>query len=82
MKTATIRQVQHHLKDVLRWVHQGEEVVITNRRHAVARIVPSLSVRPHKVQWPDIEARLKAVFGKRRPLKRNRVLVEREESSW
>ncbi len=82
MKTATIRQVQHHLKDVLRWVHQGEEVVITNRHEAVARIVPSNLPRPQKVRWPDIEARLRLTFGKRRPLKKNPVLVEREESSW
>ena len=75
-----MRQMQHHLKDVLRWVHAGEEVVITNRRQAVARIVPARALHSHKIQWTDIEARLKVVFGKRQSLTKNAVLAEREKS--
>ena len=31
MKTASVRDVQHHLSRVLAWVEQGEEVQITRR---------------------------------------------------
>jgi len=40
MKTATVRQVQHHLRTLLAWVAEGETVEVTRNREVVARIVP------------------------------------------
>jgi antitoxin (DNA-binding transcriptional repressor) of toxin-antitoxin stability system len=32
MKTATVREVQHHLAKVLRWLEQGQTMEITRRK--------------------------------------------------
>lgn len=40
MKTATIRQVQHNLAEILRQVEAGEEFKIVRRNHPVARLIP------------------------------------------
>ncbi len=80
MKTATIRQVRHDLKTVLKWVAEGEEVTILNRTKPVARICPPRPQPPAKFKMPDFAARAKAIFGDR--VVPNAVLREREESRW
>lgn len=61
MKTATVREVQHRLSEILASVERGEEITVTRRGKVVARIVP---VRPKRVRvaWPDFEARMKLRF--------------------
>ena len=61
MKTAAIRQVQHHLSEVLEWVSAGETVEITRRGHAVARLVPP-DIQPPRIRWPNLLARLEEDF--------------------
>ncbi len=78
MKTASIRQVQHHLKEVLTWVKEGEEVRITSNHHVVAKLVPSAVPRRHRVKMPNFAARLKKLYGAMAPLKENVVIRERE----
>jgi prevent-host-death family protein len=41
MRTATIREAQHHFSALLRLVQRGEEIEILSRKTPVARIVPS-----------------------------------------
>jgi antitoxin (DNA-binding transcriptional repressor) of toxin-antitoxin stability system len=62
MKTATVREVQHHLSDVLAWVENGEEVRVLRRKKVVARILPP---EPVVVAAPDFVARAKDVWGGR-----------------
>lgn len=82
MKTATIRQVRHDLKRVLKWVAEGEEVTILNRTKSVARICPPRPQPPAKFKMPDFAARAKAIFGDRQTHMTNIVLEEREQSRW
>lgn len=63
MKTATIREVQHHFGKVLAWVENGEEVQITRRNKRVARLVPSEPDLPVAVKLPDFAARARAIWG-------------------
>jgi prevent-host-death family protein len=58
MKTVGVRHVQHNLAAVLDAVSKGQEITITRRGTAVARLVP---VRPPEgtVSWPDSAARMK-----------------------
>lgn len=65
MKTATVRDVQHHLAEVLAWVEQGEEVQITRRSKPVARLVPEKSAKPDPVPLPDFVARARRIWGSR-----------------
>ncbi len=59
MKTASVREIQHHLSRVLEWVEGGEEVEVTRRKKVVARIVPAEDPEKKQPEWPDFEARLK-----------------------
>ena len=48
---------------VLAWIDAGEEVAITMRRQAIARLVPWPRKKAARRPMPDIAARLKKVFG-------------------
>ncbi len=61
MKTATVREVQHRLRELLASVERGEEITVTRRGQIVARIVPARAKRS-RVPWPDFEARMKRSF--------------------
>jgi prevent-host-death family protein len=63
MKNATVREVQHKLSRVLARVKRGEEIMITKRGKAVARLVP-LAVAEGKGggEWPDFAGRMKRLF--------------------
>ena len=50
---------------VLAWVQAGEQVAITRRRQAVARLIPLPHRKPVKGPMPDLAARLRKVFGQR-----------------
>lgn len=81
MRTATIRDVQHHLGKVLAWVEKGEEVEITRRSKIVARLVPCSSASLPPVPLPDFAARARAIWGtqpKGRGLSKA-ILAERKE---
>jgi prevent-host-death family protein len=76
MKTASVRQVQHHLSEVLRWVEDGQEVTITRRGRVVARIVP-VNEKRQAVRWPDFMRRSTEIWGKRvrgKPV--SRIIIE------
>jgi antitoxin (DNA-binding transcriptional repressor) of toxin-antitoxin stability system len=62
MKTATVRQMQHNLKEVLSWVEKGEEVCVMRRDKVVARLLPATPVAPVA---PDFVARARALWGER-----------------
>jgi antitoxin (DNA-binding transcriptional repressor) of toxin-antitoxin stability system len=61
MKSASIRDVQHNLAEVLEWVERGEEVHVYRRKKLVARILPPA---PQPVEAPDFVARAKKIWGK------------------
>jgi antitoxin (DNA-binding transcriptional repressor) of toxin-antitoxin stability system len=48
----------------MKWIEAGQVVELKKRNRVVARIVPE-SPRPDQVEWPDFEARAKAIFGDR-----------------
>jgi prevent-host-death family protein len=63
MKTATVREVQHKLSRVLARVKRGEEITITKRGKAVARLVPTaVAAGEAKAEWPDFVGRMKRLF--------------------
>ena len=62
MKTATVRDVQHHLSKVLAWVEKGEEVQITRRNKTIAKIVPA-NAPSRQVALPAFGARARKIWG-------------------
>lgn len=60
MKTATVADLRNHFATVSKWIHDGEEVVITKRGRVFATLTPS---RERPVPPPlDRMARLERAF--------------------
>jgi prevent-host-death family protein len=62
--SVSIRELQQNLKRVMARVERGEVVEVTRRRRPVARLGPVEPTGPIP-DWPDLEARTRAVFGDR-----------------
>lgn len=72
MKTATVRDLRNRYTSVLSWIGAGEEIVITQRGKAIARLVPEPQ-NPVEVHWsqsPEV----------RRDRSKERVLTAQESS--
>jgi antitoxin (DNA-binding transcriptional repressor) of toxin-antitoxin stability system len=63
MPSVNIRQLRD-TRQLLTWLDAGEVVELKKRDRVVARIVPE-SPRIQPVEWPDFEARARAIFGDR-----------------
>ena len=61
MKKTTVREVQHNLSKILRWVEDGEVVVLTRHKRVVANLVPS-SAKDRRIDWPDFTERMKGIW--------------------
>ncbi len=64
MKTASVRQIQHHFSEVLEWIESGHEVIVTSRNKEVARITPSRKIPIKSLEWPDFLNRMPTLSGK------------------
>lgn len=62
--TVSIRELQQNLKSVMGRVERGETIEVTRHRRPVARLAPVRATGPTE-EWPDLEARTRAVFGDR-----------------
>jgi prevent-host-death family protein len=62
--SVSVRELQQNLKRVMARVERGETVEVTRRRRPVARLAPVKASRPLS-DWPDLQARTRAVFGNR-----------------
>jgi len=62
--SVSVRELQQNLKRVMARVERGETVEVTRRRRPVARLAPVRATSPVS-DWPDLEARTRAVFGRR-----------------
>jgi antitoxin (DNA-binding transcriptional repressor) of toxin-antitoxin stability system len=62
MKTAGVRELQHHLSKILSWVERGEEVQVLRRKKVVARLV---APEPVARQAPNFVRRAQSIWGKK-----------------
>jgi prevent-host-death family protein len=51
MKIATVRELRNHYSELLRWLESGEEILITRRGIAIARLVPEKTKVKPQVDW-------------------------------
>lgn len=51
MKTATVRDLRNHYTRLLEWIAAGEEIVITQRGKAIARLMPEPTASDRPVDW-------------------------------
>jgi len=67
MPSVNLRQLRD-TRQLVTWLEAGEVVELRKRNRVLGRIIPeSPRIEPVKkpVQWPDFEARLKAIYGDR-----------------
>jgi prevent-host-death family protein len=53
MKSATVRDLRNRYASVLRWVHAGEDVLISRKGKIIARLSPKTEQGPVAVNWAD-----------------------------
>lgn len=56
MKTASVRDLRNRYTRLLSWIGAGEEIVITQRGKAVARLIPEQDPSAQKVDWSESPA--------------------------
>lgn len=78
MKTASVRDVQHHFADVIAAVRAGEDVLVTYRNKPVARIVPA--DEDVAAPLPDFMARLERRFPAGAVAESD--VLERDRDAW
>lgn len=61
MTKASLRDLRYGFKNIERLLRQGEEIQITKRRRAIARLVPETN-QP-SLELPDFRARVRAIYG-------------------
>jgi hypothetical protein len=63
MPSVNLRQLRD-TRQLKAWLKAGEVVELRERNTVLGRIVPE-SPRPEAIEWPDFEARARAIFGDR-----------------
>jgi len=63
-RSVSVRELQQNLKRIMARVERGQVIEVTRRRRPVARLGPVRATAPLS-PWPDLEARARAVFGRR-----------------
>ena len=56
MKTATVRDLRNRYTSLLGWIGAGEEIVITQRGKAIARLIPEREESTQRVDWSQSPA--------------------------
>lgn len=56
MKTATVRDLRNRYTSLLSWIGAGEEIVITQRGKAIARLIPEQNHTTAPVDWSESPA--------------------------
>ena len=82
MPSVNLRQLRD-TRQLKTWLKAGETVELRERKSVLGRIVPIIPEKPvaSPVEWPDFEARLKAIFGDR-VLPAVEDLIEDRNSRW
>lgn len=85
MKTATVREAQHHLSKLLSELDVGEEILITRRGELVAKLTATSRERESAeeiVDWSESIRRRNKALHDLPQLQRNIVLEMREEERY
>ena len=73
MKTATVRDLRNRYTSLLSWIGAGEEIIITQRGKAIARLIPEQDQSAQNVNWSESPA-------VKRDRSKSRVLSAQESS--
>jgi len=74
MKKANIGEVQHNFSSLLRYLEQGEEILLTKRNRVIAKISPVLE--DGGVEMPNFYVRSKQMFPRKKGKSPSRIILE------
>ena len=80
MESITLRQLRN-TKQVKAWLRAGVQIEVRERGEVIGDLVPRTPPKP-AVEWPDFEARAKAIFGDRVLTAVDDLIRDREESRY
>ena len=81
MPSVNLRQLRD-TKQLKAWLKAGETVELRERDRVLGRIVPEEVAPKQPAEWPDFEARRKAIFGDRILPAVEQLLEDRENSRY
>jgi hypothetical protein len=64
MESITLRELRDTRK-VKAWLRAGVHIEVRERNEVIGDLVPRTPPAPSRVEWPDFEARARAIFGDR-----------------
>lgn len=83
MKTATIREAQHHLSKLVNEVRKsGQEIVLTRRGEEVCKITPIIPSEEREVDWTGWLEERKLALQDMPMTEGSAVDLEREGYRW
>jgi antitoxin (DNA-binding transcriptional repressor) of toxin-antitoxin stability system len=65
MRKASVRDLRYRFSVVEELLRDGQEIHITKRKRVIARLLPPATTGT--IHMPDFKARMKKVFGKKKP---------------
>ena len=78
MQSITLRQLRDTRK-IKAWLKAGVPLEVRERNQVIGDLVPRTLVRPQPVEWPDFEARARAIFGDRVLTVVDDMIADRED---
>ena len=83
MKTATVRDLRNRYTSLLNWIGAGEEIVITQRGKAIARLIPERGQTRPSADWSQ-SAAVRRDRSKEPVLtaKESSKLIQESSSTW
>ena len=80
MQSITLRQLRN-TKQVKEWLRAGTHIEVRERGEVIGDLVPRIPPKA-AVEWPDFEARLKALWGDRVLTAVDDLIADREDSRY
>jgi prevent-host-death family protein len=77
MRKASVAEVQHNFNSVLKFVEQGEKVLLTRRNKVIAKIVPVYDIEND--DWPSFYERAEEMFGEIESKNPSQIILDDRE---
>ena len=85
MRTATIREAQHHLSALMKEVAKGGEIILTRRGKEVGKLVPVQQpedLKNRKIDWSAWALMQKKQLAKHSKIAGSALDLDREDYRW
>jgi len=64
MQSISLRQLRD-TRQIKAWLRAGVQIEVRERNVVLGDLVPRTPPKPSAIEWPDFEARARAIFGDR-----------------